>query len=89
MFYSSGTTGRPRACASRSRWNPHGRCPGTSRPFATCYGFDSDTVWLSTGPLYHAGPLYGCLAAHRAGGTIVVMERFDAEQALRAIDVIE
>ena len=86
MFYSSGTTGRPKGVRKPLTLEPAWEVPGYFPTFRDLYGFGRDTVWLSTGPLYHAGPLYGCLAAHRAGGTIVVMERFDAEQALRAIE---
>ena len=86
MFYSSGTTGRPKgvrkALTLQPAWDP----PGYFPTFRDLYGFDTDTVWLSTGPLYHAGPLYGCLAAMRAGATIVVMERFDPGDALRLIE---
>ena len=45
-----------------------------------CYGYGEDTVYLSPAPLYHAAPLHSCLRIHRAGGTCIVMERFDAER---------
>ncbi|MFZ8299914.1 AMP-binding protein, partial [Staphylococcus aureus] len=37
-------------------------------------------------PLYHSAPLRFSMAVHRLGGTCVVMERFDAEDALRYIE---
>ena len=37
-------------------------------------------------PSYHAAPLRFCMAVHRMGGTTVVMEHFDAEQALQLIE---
>ena len=86
MFYSSGTTGRPKGVRKPLTLGPAWDVPGYFPTYRDLYGFDRDTVWLATGPLYHAGPLYGALAAHRAGGTVVVMERFDAEQALRLIE---
>jgi acyl-CoA synthetase (AMP-forming)/AMP-acid ligase II len=43
-------------------------------------------VYLSTAPNYHAAPLQFCMAVHRLGGTAVVMERFDEEAALAAIE---
>jgi acyl-CoA synthetase (AMP-forming)/AMP-acid ligase II len=43
-------------------------------------------VYLSPAPLYHAAPLRFCMAFHRAGATVVVMEHFDAEQALELIE---
>ena len=86
MFYSSGTTGRPKGVRKPLTLEPAWTVPGYFPTYRDLYGFDADTVWLSSGPLYHAGPLYGCLSTHRAGGTIVVMERFDPEAALRLIE---
>src|SRR4029434_10014674 len=39
----------------------------------------------STAPLYHAAPLRFALAVTAGGGTMHVMERFDAELALRLL----
>ncbi len=86
MFYSSGTTGRPKGVRKPLTLEPAWAVPGYFPTYRDLYGFDTDTVWLSSGPLYHAGPLYGCLATHRAGGTIVVMERFAPEAALQLIE---
>jgi acyl-CoA synthetase (AMP-forming)/AMP-acid ligase II len=86
MFYSSGTTGRPKGVRKPLTLEPAWTVPGYFPTYRDLYGFDADTVWLSSGPLYHAGPLYGCLATHRAGGTIVVMERFDPEAALQLVE---
>ena len=86
MFYSSGTTGRPKGVRKPLTLEPAWEVPGYFPTYRDLYGFDTDTVWLSSGPLYHAGPLYGCLATHRAGGTIVVMERFDPEAALQLVE---
>jgi acyl-CoA synthetase (AMP-forming)/AMP-acid ligase II len=86
MFYSSGTTGRPKGVRKPLTLEPTWAIPGYFPTYRDLYGFDRGTVWLSTGPLYHAGPLYGCLSAHRAGGTVVVMERFDPAEALRLIE---
>jgi long-chain acyl-CoA synthetase len=86
MFYSSGTTGRPKGVRKTLTLAPVWEPPLWFVSYLQNYGFAPDTVWLSTGPLYHAGPLYGCLAAHRVGATVVVMERFEPEQALRLIE---
>jgi len=43
-------------------------------------------VYLSPAPLYHAAPLAWSMSCHRSGATVVVMERFDAEQALALIE---
>ena len=37
---------------------------------------------LCTGPLYHAAPLRFGGVVHALGGTLVILRRFDAEQAL-------
>ena len=50
------------------------------------YGFDTETVYLSPAPLYHAAPLRFCATVQAIGGTAVVMERFDPEAALAAIE---
>ena len=47
-------------------------------------GVGPEDVYLSPAPLYHAAPLRFCLAFHQLGATVVVMERFDAADALRA-----
>ena len=47
---------------------------------------DGSMIYLSPAPLYHAAPLGWCTTAHRLGATIVVMEKFDPETALAAIE---
>ena len=42
-------------------------------------------MFLLPAPLYHSAPLIGTLAVQRLGATVVVMERFDAEECLRLI----
>ncbi|MDQ4116318.1 MAG: AMP-binding protein, partial [Actinomycetota bacterium] len=54
--------------------------------FGRMYGFDSGTVYLSPAPLYHAAPLRFTATVQAVGGTVVVMERFDPEAALAAIE---
>ena len=45
-----------------------------------------DTVYLSPAPLYHAAPLRFAMAVMRLGGTVVVMEHFDAEEFLALVE---
>ncbi|MBM7369157.1 acyl-coenzyme A synthetase/AMP-(fatty) acid ligase [Gordonia hydrophobica] len=87
MLYSSGTTGRPKGIKPD--------LPGVqvdeekdlmSRVFGVVYGFGPDTVYLSPAPLYHAAPLRYCAMTNALGGTVIMMDRFDAEGALRLID---
>jgi long-chain acyl-CoA synthetase len=50
------------------------------------YGMDAGMTYLSTSPLYHAAPLRWAMAVQQIGGTVLVMERFDAEAALAHIE---
>ncbi|MDA8293781.1 MAG: AMP-binding protein [Actinomycetota bacterium] len=84
MLYTSGTTGRPK---------------GVHRPRATAssaslsifgYQEDGSDRHLCTGPLHHAAPLlFSLVVPHTYGVGVVVMERFDAEEALRLIERYE
>ncbi|MCB1843325.1 MAG: AMP-binding protein, partial [Halioglobus sp.] len=86
MLYSSGTTGQPKgvyvAPASQEVDTP----PMAAALMAPLFGFGEETVYLSPAPLYHAAPLHYCMGTTYNGGTIVVMEKFDAEQALKLIE---
>ncbi len=87
MLYSSGTTGRPKGIRPQLPDRQVDE-PGDTYAavFGPIYGFDADTVYLSPAPLYHAAPLRFSATIQMLGGTVVVMERFDAEGALAAIE---
>lgn len=85
MLYSSGTTGRPKGIRHPLTGAPIDEMPGLIGLIQLLYGFDEKTTYLSPAPLYHAAPLRYCMAVNRLGGTIIVMEHFDAEEALRLI----
>jgi long-chain acyl-CoA synthetase len=86
MLYSSGTTGRPKGIKYPLERKPVGSPAPALAGFQATYGIDTDTVYLSPAPLYHSAPLQFCIAVTRFGGTAVIMERFDPEDALRLIE---
>lgn len=87
LLYSSGTTGRPKGIKPPLPPLQVDE-PGYLYPtvFGQVYGFSPETVYLSPAPVYHAAPLRFMGAIHTVGGTVVMMERFDAEGALAAIE---
>ncbi len=87
MLYSSGTTGKPKGV----------RFPLPEDAFGTnvsplvglgqaLYGWTPDMVYLSPAPMYHAAPVRWSMAVNQIGGTVVIMDRFDAEKALEYIE---
>lgn len=87
MLYSSGTTGQPKGI-KRPLPDRQVSEPGDAllELNARMYGMGRDTVYLSPAPLYHAAPLRFGGIVQALGGTVIVMTRFDAEQALAAIE---
>src|SRR5439155_4442667 len=86
MLYSSGTTGRPKGIQRPLTFAPMGRGVPAAVPFLQALGMQDGDVYLCPAPLYHAAPLAWSIGAHRLGASVVVMERFDPEAALAAIE---
>lgn len=87
MLYSSGTTGRPKGIEpALATGQVHDTPDPYTAVFAPMYGFDDTTVYLCPAPLYHAAPLRFCGTIQSVGGTVVLMDRFDAEEALALIE---
>ena len=84
MLYSSGTTGRPKGISRPLSKRPVSRGLAMAVTLKRLFGVDSDSVYLSPAPMYHSAPIGFCTAVQSIGGTVVMMERFDALDALRA-----
>ncbi|MCX6395441.1 MAG: acyl-CoA synthetase [Propionibacteriales bacterium] len=54
--------------------------------FGGLFGYGTETVYLSPAPFYHAAPLRFMGVVQALGGTVVVMEKFDAEGFLAAVE---
>ncbi|MDV3134604.1 fatty-acid--CoA ligase FadD4 [Mycobacterium sp. 29Ha] len=82
LQYSAGSTGRPKGIR-----RPLSSARATlSTPVFEALGVSEDSVYLSPAPTYHTAPAMWTMAAQAVGATTVVMERFDAEQALESIE---
>ncbi len=87
MLYSSGTTGQPKGIKHKLSLQPFGSAPSPiAILLSALYQATPDMVYLSPAPLYHSAPLNFTMAVHRLGGTTIVMEHFDAEDAIRLIE---
>jgi len=74
---SGGSTGRPKLIVDLT--------PALCDPELAENFMQPRGVALAPGPLYHAGPFIVAWQCMLSGGTLVLMERFDAEQALALV----
>jgi acyl-CoA synthetase (AMP-forming)/AMP-acid ligase II len=80
MIYTSGTTGKPKG-AMRS----HTDVAAIGALLDRLDLLQPDPVHITTGPLYHSGPLSFALFTHALAGTIVVLRKFDPSAWLRLV----
>jgi len=74
---SGGSTGRPKLIVDVT--------PALCDPEVAENFMQPRGIALAPGPLYHAGPFIVAWQCILSGGTLVLMERFDAEQALALV----
>ena len=86
MLYSSGTTGRPKGVLWPLPKTSAGQRTMLVELLSPLFGYDANSHYLSTAPLYHAAPLRHSMTVIKMGGTVTVMERFDALLALQTIE---
>ena len=88
MLYSSGTTGRPKGVYKPLPEGEYGVDEGPNL-FGMLYGVSVDSIYLSPAPLYHAAPLTFTMGMLSMGVTCIVMQHFEAEASLAAIEKYE
>jgi long-chain acyl-CoA synthetase len=84
IYYTSGTTGRPKA--TRMAEMREGITAQAQAEQVRASGMEESDVQLVVGPLYHGGPLMQAVRTAVTGGHLHVMARFDAEELLRLVD---
>jgi len=86
MLYSSGTTGRPKGISRPLPDRPVSRGLAMNPVLKGLFGVEADSVYLSPAPMYHSAPIGFCTSMQSLGGTVIMMDRFDAGEALRALE---
>ena len=84
LQYSSGTTGRPKGIKRELPHVPPSQAPGMMSELVS-FWMTPDSIYLSPAPLYHTAPSVWSMSAQAGGITTVVLEKFDPEGCLDAI----
>ena len=87
MMYSSGTTGVPKGVIRPLPDRSPAEVAGIGFALQLVYGGGPGMRYLSPAPMYHSAPLSFSMGVHRLGGTVYMMEKFDALAALKAIEM--
>ena len=83
MHFTSGTTGRPKGVWS-GLLSP-GDAEALVREERDLWGFRPDDIDLVVSPIYHSAPLRFAMGTVLAGGSIVVLPRFEPESFVAAV----
>ncbi len=81
MFYTSGTTARPKGVVHTSLSDDGGRARGMEGQVAL-WNWTPDDVYVMSGPAYHASHLGWALCSLYIGATTVITEQFEARSFL-------
>jgi long-chain acyl-CoA synthetase len=84
--YSSGTTGRPKGIRHAMSGDRELTQAVQTASWTSFFQLNESSVYLSPAPLYHAAPLRFSIRCVANGGTVVSMQKFDAERALAAME---
>jgi long-chain acyl-CoA synthetase len=85
VLYTSGTSGRPKGVVHNATAAPD-LMAMTQDGLAAMWGYREDDVHLAAGPMYHAGPWGYANSTLYMGGTVVLMERWDASRFLELVE---
>ena len=86
MHYTSGTTGQPKGVWAAPQSVPD--ATRTADGFIDLWNLRPDDLHLVCSPLPHSAPHRFAVRTLEAGGTVVLQQRFEAEETLATIDLL-
>jgi long-chain acyl-CoA synthetase len=86
MLYSSGTTGRPKGILRPLPLQPPSQHLPLYAFLDKLWRYRDGMIYLSPAPLYHSAPQAAVGLTIDKGGTVIVMEGFDAERYLQLVE---